>query len=41
MGMTTDGLSYASGDAYWFLILEQSAEILFPLSLCSSQVQQN
>jgi len=33
--MTTDGLSYASDDAYWFLILEKSTEILFPLSLRS------
>ncbi len=39
MGMTTDGLSYASDDAYWFLFLEQSAKILFPTSLRSRSVQ--
>jgi len=38
MGMTNDGLSYASDDAYWFLFLEQSAEILFPVSLRSRYV---
>jgi len=41
MGMTTDGLSYASDDAYWFLFLEQSAGILFPLSLRSRYVQRS
>ena len=40
MGMTNDGLSYASDDAYWFLFLEQSAEILLQRS-CTSMVRRS